>query len=126
MCVAFGDAKLLLRFEQSAFPRFTIGTKLARRLSFLAQSLDRFVLREFRMANLGLQVAYNALGLLQRAFGFFPRRGFGGQSGFCTLEPTAGRGGWRGHTAMGRRFVTLIAAEDRHWDIAILDEAAAM
>ncbi len=124
--VAFGDARLLPNLLKPLFPGFAFGTKLSERLTLPLQSLDRFIFGEFGVADLGLQVAHDALSFRQQPFGFIACGGFGGQRRLGPLQAAAG-GGWRcGDATMGGCFVSLVPTQDRHGDIAVLDEAAAV
>jgi hypothetical protein len=62
----------------------------------------------------------------QRPFGLLTRRGLGGQRGFSALQAAAGGCRLSGNATVRRQFVTLVPSQNRHRDIAILDETAAM
>jgi hypothetical protein len=124
--IAFGREHLIPRLLKALFQPFIFGTKFGDGLALSVQRLDRLVLGEFRMTDLGLKVAHDALGFRQRPLSFVTSRSLGREGSLSPLQAAARGGRWRGDAAMGWRLVGLISAQDGHWNIAILDKTAAV
>ena len=60
--IAFGREHLFPRLLKALFPPFIFGTKFGDGLALSMQRFDRLILGEFRMTDLGLKVAHDALG----------------------------------------------------------------
>jgi CheY-like chemotaxis protein len=124
--ITYGKTILLEHVSQLLFGGLRLGAELGDCLALPPQSLHRFIPGEFRMADLGLQVAHHGMGFLQQPFGLFSGGRFGCQSGLGPLQTAGARGDRRWHAAMCKRLMGLIAAQDGHRDIPVLHEAPAM
>ena len=124
MRAAFRATGLLKRLLKLLATRFGLGTKLPKRLPLAAQRLERLILGEFGMTDLGLQIAHYALGFREHPLRPVTRRRLGSQSRLGSLQTAAAGRARRDHAAMRRCFVSLVPSQHGNRDIAILHKAA--
>jgi hypothetical protein len=100
-----------------------LGPQLRTPIALVAQSIDRFVLRQFGMTDLGLKIMCECLHIRQRSFSPLAGRSLGRQRSFGALQPAAGGRRRARCAAMRRQFVALIPAQHCDRNIPVLDEA---
>jgi hypothetical protein len=120
------SSRLRKRVIKLLLPGVSFGPKLRCRLTLPVQGFDRFVLRQFGMADFRLQIVCEGLHIRQRPFRLFTGGGLCGQRGFGALQAAAGRGNSLRRPTVRRLVKALIPAQNGDWYITILDEAAAV